>query len=342
MHVAINTSPLQSGHKHRGSGTYVRLLLEALRTHVPTIRITEFTSETNIPADIDCVHYPFFDPFFLTLPKKTSLPLLVTVHDLIPLAFPEQFPPGIRGKIKWEFQKSRLKKSAAIITDSQHSKKDIQSILPYDTQKIFSIPLAPDPVFKPINDKNLLESLQQKYKLPSEFLLYVGDVNWNKNIPRLLEALKEIHLPLVLVGKAFLNEDIPEVQLINKIISDEQLNGRIIKLGFVVSEDLPSIYSLARATICVSTAEGFGFPVLESMACGTPCVVSDCSSLVEIAGPSILVNPLEVRDITRGIREVLQEKKQIRLEECIQWAGKFSWKKVALETFEVYHKTTHN
>jgi glycosyltransferase involved in cell wall biosynthesis len=330
MRVAINTSALESGHNLRGSGRYVRLLLDSLKKYTD-VSVFPFTSIREISGTVHCIHYPFFDPFFLTLPAALHKPLVVTVHDLIPIVYHNHFPRGLRGSIKWQIQKRRLQKASAIITDSQSSKKDIVRTVNMPENNVFVIPLAPDPIFHPMKDN----TIAKKYNLPKDFLLYVGDVNWNKNIPGLLLSMKEIDIPLVLVGKAFLNTALPETQKINEIIEREGLNNIIIKLGFVELSDLVSIYALAKATVCVSFSEGFGFPVLESMACGTPCVVSNTSSLREIGGPSVFVDPWDVADIKRGIQEVMKkdDKGKIR-----RWVKRFTWERVASKTVEVYSK----
>lgn len=336
MVIGVNTSPLSNGHKHRGSGTYIRLLLDALKKYKSSETYLEFTSVSTIQNSVDCIHFPFFDPFFLTLPATITKPLIVTVHDLIPLKYPKHFPIGVKGRLKWEIQKRRLLRAEKIITDSETSKVDIEEILHINPKRIAVIPLAPSPEFKPIADPIQQNAVKKKYKLPDDFLLYVGDVNWNKNIPNMLRAMKQISVPLVVVGKAFNNLEIHEVKEINRVIDEEQLHAKIIKLGFVESEDLPVIYTLAHATIAVSFAEGFGFPILESMACGTPCVSSNNSSLKEIAGPSVLVNPMEIQSIEHGINTILKTDKSSLSKQAITWAAKFSWQHVAEKTVEVY------
>jgi glycosyltransferase involved in cell wall biosynthesis len=144
------------------------------------------------------------------------------------------------------------------------------------------------------------------------------------------------------VGKAFTNSVTKERQEIEEIIEKESLDDRIVKLGFVPSDDLPAIYSLAETTLCLSYAEGFGFPALESMACGTSCVVSNCSSLIEIAGPSMLVDPENISDIVQGIKETLKDSSQARKQKNIAWANNFSWEKVAKDTANIYQNLYKN
>lgn len=344
MHIAIDTTSTQNLHKGRGIGIYAKLLIESLHRFKTGHSFYFFTRGEKLPKNIDLIHYPYFDPFFLTLPLFQPIPFVITVHDLIPLAYPEMFPKGIRGEVKWAIQKKALQHAHGIITDSNASKGDIQKIVGYESEKIDVVYLAPSPVFKPITDKNVLLRVKQQYSLPEKFVLYVGDVNWNKNIPGLLTAfskflkdIKSVHL--LLVGRAFLNEQLLEVQLINGKIHELHLENSVKKLGFVPDEDLAAIYTVANVYVQPSFAEGFGFPLLESMACGCPVITSRASSLAEIAGPSILINPFDPLDIAVGMRTFFLEGNRNELsKKSIAWAKKFTWEKVAQQTISVYEK----
>src|SRR5258706_7275203 len=107
MHIAIDTSPLANGHKFRGVGSYTQSLIDALQKYEGEHQYSFFTGNA-VFKDVDIVHYPYFDPFFLTLPFKKTKPTIVTVHDLIPLLYPDKFPPGLRGKVKWYIQQRLL------------------------------------------------------------------------------------------------------------------------------------------------------------------------------------------------------------------------------------------
>lgn len=333
MKIGFDISPLTSKHAGRGTGTYTKHLLESLQKHSETYQLVPFNGP--IPSTIDLVHFPYFDPFFLTLPRNVHIPFIVTVHDLIPIVYKEHFPVGLRGNIKWFIQKRTLQRATAIITDSYASKTDIVQELHVPESRISVSYLAPGVEFCPV-EKYVKEAIRQKYSLPKEFLLYVGDVNWNKNIPNLIKAISQSNIPLVLVGKAFLNSGLDEVKHINSVIEEYKAQKKIIKLGFVSQDDLPGLYSLATACVLVSVAEGFGLPILEAMACGTPCVVSSTSSLVEIAGPSVLVDPFNVNSILNGIKEALLKKWNQK--ELISYAKQFSWEKTAGETLALYKK----
>ncbi|PJE68881.1 hypothetical protein COU96_02790, partial [Candidatus Shapirobacteria bacterium CG10_big_fil_rev_8_21_14_0_10_38_14] len=186
----------------------------------------------------DIVHYPYFDLFWLTLPIKKPKPTVVTIHDVIPLVFPQHFPLGIKGKIKFKIQKFSLKGVKAVITDSKNSKKDIANWLAYPKEKIYVIPLAPGKEFRPITNRQSLVATKQKYQLPDTFVLYVGDVNYNKNIPGLIKAFDKLKTPfknlkLVLVGKAFEEQSLKETEEILQLIKALNLNNQIKILGWV-------------------------------------------------------------------------------------------------------------
>ncbi|MEK7587772.1 MAG: glycosyltransferase family 1 protein, partial [Patescibacteria group bacterium] len=311
-----------------------------------------FTRKQKVPKNVDLVHYPYFDPFFLTLSLLKPKPVVVTVHDLIPLVYPSHFPRGIRGDLKWRVQKFSLKNARRLITDSIASKRDIQAITGFSESLVDVIHLAPAETFYPIKDRNVLLSVQKKYSLPDSFILYVGDVNWNKNVQGAVKAfdiltktvfVKRLSLKatLVLVGKAFLDSNLCETQEINYLIRSLHLEEQVLRLGFVPEKDLVAFYNLATVYVQPSFAEGFGLPILEAMACGCPVVCARGSSLDEIAGPSIRVNASDISSIMDGIlhaEKLSTSERTERIQKGYAWVKRFSWKKVASETVEVYEK----
>ena len=341
MRIAIDLSPLSSGHSNRGIGVYTKELIGALQTYEKCHEYIISDGKTKPSSLIDVVHYPFFDPFFLTLPLSKLHPTVVTVHDLIPLVFPKHFPAGFRGNIKWQIQKQSLKGVKHIITDSIASKDDIHRICGRSKESIHPIYLAPSSLYDRIPTKEAILIVQKKYNLPESFLLYVGDVNWNKNIPGLIKATASFSIPLILVGKAFLDASLAETREINRIISNLGREKFIIRPGFVSDSDLVCLYELATCLIQPSFYEGFGLPVLEAFVSGCPVVVADNSSLSEIAGPGIRVDAKSCESITYGIQSVLElstEKRAQLIEKGHAWVKQFSWKKVAHETASVYEK----
>ena len=339
MKVAIDISPLETGHKARGIGSYTQRLTEEFNKRDWGIEFEFFKNPTS-PPPADVVHYPYFDLFFHSLPIKKSTGRVVTIHDVIPLVFPDYFPVGIKGYINLFFQKKALKNVDAIICDSQTSKKDIVSKLSFPQDKIHVIYLAAGSNFNPITDENTLFSVSKKYNLPKKFVLYVGDVNWNKNLQNLLEAVKIAKVNLVIVGKALTDDSLTQVEEIDRIIKKLGLQKQVIKTGYVSENDLISIYNLASLTILPSFYEGFGLPVLESMACGTPVVCSNVASLAEITNNSaIFCDPSDPNDIAQKIAHALNLSKKQRQnlsQKLVKHASKFSWQKVARQTINVY------
>lgn len=331
MKIGFDISPLIGGHAGRGTGTYTRNLLKSLEKESHASNIIQFSKQ--IPPQADIIHYPYFDPFFLTLSFRQPKPFVVTVHDLIPLVHKEHFPVGLRGELKWNIQRRLVVRAKAIITDSFSSKKDIVDILQYPDERVHVIYLAPGKEFSPQNKEDI-HAVMKKYKLPKTYVLYVGDINWNKNIPTLIQAVAHINVPLVLVGKAFLDETLSEMKEIHETMNKTNSNDLIYKLGYVSDNELAALYSGAAVCVQVSLAEGFGLPVLESMACGTTVVVSSRSSLAEIAGPSIVINPDDYMSIASGIKEAL--KRPVAKHLLTAWASKYSWKETAKQTLEVY------
>ena len=347
MKVAIDISPLSENrllsHRVRGTGFYIENLKKFLLKYYPQNEYIFFTKKQKLISEIDLIHYPYFEPFFLTLPFIKHHRIIVTVHDLTPLVFPQNFPAGIKGTIKWQIQKLILNKADAIITDSECSKRDVIRIAGVDEKKVHVVYLAAGKEFQKIDNSSILRSIEEKYQLPEKFILYVGDVTWNKNLPRLIEAIKRINIPLVMVGKALLeknfdihnpwNQDLVKVQ---KLANDDK---RIIRLGFIPTEDLVSIYSLATVFAMPSLYEGFGLPILEAMSCGCPVVASKGGSLAEVVGEAgRYIDPYDIDSIAKGISEVFNSpslQKELSQKGIIQ-SKKFTWKKTADETMSVY------
>lgn len=341
MEIAIDITPLYNRHKMRGTGAYTRLLIEALQKYENQNTYTFFTRGQNVSKTAALVHYPYFDPFFLTLPWLKPKPTVVTVHDLIPLVYPAQFPPGLRGKFKWQIQRWSLTGATMIIADSLASAKDIKNLVKVSQTKLRVIYLAPGKIFKKITQSEALNKIHKKYNLPTGYILYVGDLNWNKNIEGLVRAIAVLRAKLVLVGKTFLDLQTHETRQLNYLIRSLNLEDRVLRVGFVPEEDLVGMYNLASVYVQPSFIEGFGLPVLEAMACGCPTVVANIASLAEIAGPSLLINPYDFKELARAINKILNYSSSERndfLRKCLAWSAKFSWKKTAKATAEVYEK----
>lgn len=343
MKVGVDISPLKAGHSVRGIGTYTRYLTEEFKKGEWGIDF-EFFDDSASPPPADVIHRPYFDLFFHTLKIPKNTPCVVTIHDVIPLVFPHYFPIGLRGFFNLFLQKRSLKNVAAVICDSQSSKRDIIDKLSFPADKVHAVHLAPAPIFhdKDYSTKELV-SVAKKYHLPPEFVLYVGDINWNKNLKNLLEAVKISRVNLVMVGQAVCDPNVGEAQQINLLVKKLGLGDKVTKTGYVSESELAAIYHLAQLTLQPSYYEGFGLPVLESMACGTPVVASQAGSLAEIAGPAVFCDPADPQDIASKIKSVINLSPKARtnlVKKSQEHARKFSWRQTAEQTIKVYKSLT--
>jgi glycosyltransferase involved in cell wall biosynthesis len=344
MKIAIDISPLGTGHKVRGVGFYLEHLKNALIKYFPQNDYVFFQRGEKLANDVKVIHFPYFEPFFLALPIYNKFKTVVTVHDLTPIVFPQAFPSGIKGKLKWQMQRFALKRASAVITDSESSKKDIKKYAGVRENKIHVIYLAAGEQFIKLKTENVkLKEIAKRYGLPEKFVLYVGDVTWNKNLPRLIDAIKEAKLPLVMVGKSLVSEDYdkssPWNADLNRVNELTKGDSNIMRLGFVSGEELVQLYNLATVFVMPSLYEGFGLPILEAMACGCPVITTREGSLAEVAGDSALyVDAYDMESIANGIKKVFDsEKLQKELsEKGLENVKRFSWKKTASDTLEVY------
>lgn len=370
MKIAFNSNPLFSGHSVRGVGIYTREVLKELKKlENKEIKIDDFDFPVNqkslVDNNYDLIYYTSFHPFFLSLPIiKPHAKVIIMIHDLIPLIYPEIYAPGIKGQIRFLLNKQLVKYVDAIIVNSETSKKDVCRFLNIDPEKIYVAYLAPRENFKLITDRQFLKKIQKKYNLPDRFVLYVGDVNYNKNIPTLIKACKMIKVPLVICGKQALDieeyeYDIrnlegprdwirflfgkphPEQAHFKGLLKEFNNNKEIIRLGYVSDEDLAAIYNLATVYCQPSFYEGFGLPVIEAFACGTPVVAAKTQALVEIAGQGALyADPANPEEMAEKISKVLADEKVRKglIEKGKEIVKGFSWKKTAQETIKIYKK----
>lgn len=341
--VLIDTLPLGTGHAARGIGSYTRNLIREL-THIPDVTVVK-TSEEDHPTRVDVVHYPFFDLFFdsLSLFKKTKT--VVTIHDVIPLLYPKFYPPGVKGKIRLKKQKLALKTVSAVITDSEASKKDIIKYLGVPEKSIHVVYLASNAALEP-QTEYAISKVRKKYAVPKQYILYVGDINYNKNVPQLIKSLKYLpeSIHLVCVGKNFTPQPIPEWQWVEQQLALSDVTDRVHFLTDVLvdaTDELSALYTGAIAYVQPSLYEGFGLPVLEAMKCKVPVISSNTSSLVEVAGEhALLVEPI-AEDIANAVLEVKNwsnSKREKWVSSASAWQRTFSWKKTAEETKKVYEQ----
>lgn len=259
---------------------------------------------------------------------------IVTVHDLIPIQYPEFNP-------KWIYYYDYilpiiLNNSQAVICASNYTKQDLikHYQIAEDKLHVVHAGLAHN-LFKPAHNPDIL----QRYSL-SKYLLYVGDMRFYKNLERCLAAFEKLNLPeyqLVITGKKD-HVFYPEIRRQTK---KSAVKDRIVFLDYVPLADLPSLYSMAEALIFASLYEGFGLPVLEAMACGCPVIASKVTSIPEVGGDSVYyVDPYDVDSISQGLYRVLTDRNlraNLRYKSLAR-AKLFSWSKMAQETLTVFEE----
>ena len=266
---------------------------------------------------------------------------MLTVHDLI---F-RRYPAHHKRLNRWYLNATMplfCRRAGHIIAVSEQSKRDVIEAYGIPPEKITVIYEAADPRFCP-QPAETVAAVRARYGLPERYLLFVGTIEPRKNLGRVLTAFERLHAEgltdaLVIVGKrGWLYDDF------FARLEGSPAKQAVIFPGFVPDADLPAVYAGAQALAFPSEFEGFGLPVLEAMACGTPVVCSNTSSLPEVTGDAaLLVDPLDVDALTEALRRVLSEPSlaaDLRARGLAQ-AARFSWARAAEETLAVYRRLT--
>ena len=257
---------------------------------------------------------------------------VVTVHDLAVFKYPETYQKS--RVLYWQKHfTSSVKRADRVVAISQSTKRDLMDILRVPEEKVIVIYNGVGAEFQPVIDPVECLKVREKYRLPERYILFVGTFSPRKNLGRLIKAFgllrRETNLPhkLVIAGEKGwkYREDLQWVK-------DLGLEDQIVFPGFIDSADLPVVYSMADVLAYPSLYEGFGLPPVEAMACGTPVVVSNTSSLPEVVGEAgIFVDPYNIEDIGAGLSSVLSDlviqKRLIKLGR--DRARMFSWESAA-------------
>lgn len=279
-----------------------------------------------------------------TAPLMAPCPVVITIHDMTLWLMPD-YHPITRIAAMRPIVPIVARRAAAVITVSQSAREDVIRILKLPPERVHVIYEAPARDFRPIAAGPALEAVGKRYHLPPKFLLYVGTIEPRKNIVRLLEAFAQlrrkdgIEHQLILVGsKGWKDSEIYAA------IERLRLFDHVRFLGHIPISDLVAVYNLADAMVFPSLYEGFGLPVIEAMACGTPVITSPNGSLKEVAADAAqFVEPTDVESIAHGIRRVLNNSVHAAhlREKGLERAGCFSWQRVAAQTYRVYESVVN-
>jgi glycosyltransferase involved in cell wall biosynthesis len=313
------------------------------RSAIPSRWLTAAWNKWGLPlpaeaftGGCDLFHSPDF-----VLPPLRSARGIVTVHDLSFMRLPTCADPGLRSYLERSVPRA-VGAAHRVLADSWNTRNDLIELLQVDPDKISVVTAGVDKIFAPVHDSDRLAQARVRYGLPRQFLISVGTLEPRKNYTRLISAYARMRrktgLPheLAIVGKpGWLYDDIYEQ------VQAEGVGEQIRFLGFVPDVDLAALYTLAELMVFPSLYEGFGIPPLEAMACGTPVVSSNNSSLPESVGNAALtVNAEDIEGIADAMAEVLGDSSlHARLIELgrIQ-AAKFTWHSAAQELLVVYRQ----
>jgi len=266
---------------------------------------------------------------------------VVTVHDTLQVS--NEFGVTRHPEKKRRRYRDLMARADRIIADSEHTKRDILRLFPVAADKIDVVYLGVEERFRPGDPQETKRALE-RYGIPTPYLFYVGSIETRKNLVRTLEAFARIrHLPeaasvrVVLAGRKG-----PGGEEVFRAVERLGLRDRVLPVGYVHARDLPLLYSGAEIFLFPSLYEGFGLPVLEAMACGTPVITSRTTSLPEVAGDAaLLVDPQDTGEIARAIQDLLRDR-GLHAEHARRGpprAALFPWRQTAAGTLAVYRKT---
>ena len=287
-------------------------------------------------GNVDIVHSTTFcAPRFHRRRRR----LVVTIYDLSFVTHPESHLPAnvehcLRGT------KLAIDRADALIAISESARRELIDTMGAPPERIVVTPLASDPHLRRVSDPERLAAVRRRYELPERFILFLGAMEPRKNLLRLIEAFAALspalrrETVLVVAGaQGWLNDSVRER------VGQLGLAGSVRFPGYIAGDDVAAVYSLATVFAYPSLWEGFGLPVLEAMACGTPVLTSDVSSLPEVAGDAALfVPPTDVEAIADGLTRLLGDA-ELRADLCergLRRAAAFSWERCARETLAVY------
>jgi glycosyltransferase involved in cell wall biosynthesis len=370
LHIAIDARRIRDF----GIGTYIRSLVHALAQVDRRNRYTLVSGPADVrtlaglpeafataeytrrdQAALDHIAFPMFlrglRPDLVHIPLNRVpifmiRPYVVTIHDLANIFFEDE-----AGRLRMQLRQFRFRRGLAranrVIAVSDSTKHDVETRMGIPPDRIRRVYNAPDPGFfnRATSPGNEQQRILERYQIHYPYLLYAGNIRRHKNIPRLVEAFAVVReqlsthpvykdLRLVIIG-----DTISQFPAVRQAVIKSRVENVVRFLGFVPFDTLRCFYESAAVFVFPSRYEGFGLPPLEAMACGTPVVTSNTSSLPEVVGDAaVQVNPQNVFDIARGISETLldEELRATLIRRGREQAARFSWNWTARQVLEIY------
>lgn len=374
MHVALNGWFWDQ--PHTGSGQYLRRLLTALRRTAPDVRFSlvlpsHIARPQAVPAGVEVVHVnagkgnlskvwfeqrsypaavarlkadiahvPYWGP-----PLSVDARLVVSILDVIPLVIPD-YAASFAARLYTSLVTGAARGAAHVLTLSNAAKADIVKHIGYPAKQITVTHLAADEMYHPRMGAERDAAVREKYKLPDRFVLYLGGFDVRKQVNRLLLAYTYVApaegdaAPLVIAGRepAWGTPMFPDLR---QYARELQLEESIQWIGMVDEADKPSLYRLASVFVFPSIYEGFGLPVIEAMASGTPVVACDIPVMQEIVGDgAYLVQPDSERQMAAAILALLLQNplRESMIQRGLSQSTRYSYRKAARETLSAYER----
>ena len=331
-----------------GIGRYVRSLAEALPPLLaederlllltPSEGAGPFSlrQQWEIPLRLRRRRAALYHSTYYLMPYFGLPPTLLTLYDLIPLRFPALSTPRARLLFRWTTTLA-LRRATHALAISEATRQDFLRTFRLPPERISTVPLAAAPRFRP-QPPQVIEALRRRLGLPPRFVLYLGSNKPHKNLVRLVEAWAGVEGPVRLVIAGAWDARFPQARERAAALG---LEDRILWPGRVAEEDLPALYAAAESFVFPSLYEGFGLPVLEAMACGTPVACSATSSLPEVAGEAaLLFDPTQVEAIREALHRLTTdaELRAALTERGLEQARRFSWERTAAATLRYYRR----
>lgn len=379
MRIGFDLRPaLKKNSRRRGIGRYTLSLFEALVAAEHDFELIAYAlggeSLGNLPGcelrRLFYLRYPsrlnwLFEPYLFqrsirkdrlnlfhandvtAVPRSQDIPVLATVHDLIPWVFWEQTVESVPKDFRYalEFARSRIRSADWLLTSSEFSKRDISDRFGYPLERIEVASLGCSNRICPRQAMLAKQKVEADFGLDGPFLFYVGGSDFRKNLPFLIRvfsrALEQGYRgKLVLAGETFC-WDFPEMRALKRLISKCGVESSVVFPGYVDDETLSDFYAACQFFVFPSLYEGFGIPVVEAMKVGAPLIVSDRTSIPEVAGDcAFYFDPEDEDDFLSVLGEALEDQEKVRSFRArgFERAANFTWERTAAQVLALYGK----
>ena len=373
MHVGLNAQLISLAGSYRNAGVsqYIYQVLTHLQAAGPVERITAFVGPaaqparlplragvavhaTRLPTErpavrilweqalqppllvakgIDLLHSPVN-----VLPLLLPTPAVLTIHDLSFLRFPATFSPAKR-RYQAAMTSFSARRARLVLTDSEHTRRDVVRLLGVPSDRVRTVYPGVTELYRP-STPAAIEAFRSRHGLTERFFVHVGTLQPRKNLERLISAFSRFkrasglpHALLLVGGKGWLYEGLQQHA------RREAVEGSVHFVGFAAPEDVPLWYAAAEAMVFPSLYEGFGFPIVEAMACGTPVLSSTASCLPEAAGQAAeMFDPIDIDALAQAMLRIAadpQRRQELRQLGLVQ-AARFTWERTAQAVLSAY------